>query len=139
MLGDLDDLHANFLKQNPNLNICLSAFKALRPKECIPVGAKGTHNVCVCKIHGNIRLKMIGLQDEFSLKKQELQNGYRDYLKNMICLNPTAACYLKKCQNCPGAHAALRDLQETLQRLKIKNVSFNQWLTTDRYNPLNRF
>lgn len=84
----------------------------LRPKECISVGAKGTHNVCVCKIHGNIRLKQRGLKEEFFRKKFNYQTTYRDILKDMICSNTTADCYLLKCKNCPGVEKVLQVLKE---------------------------
>lgn len=132
-MGDLGSLHANFLQKYPNLKISLSSFVALRPQQCIPVGAKGTHNVCVCKTHENIRLKMKGLRDEFARKKFNYQTTYRDFFKAMICPHPTADCYLLNRKNCPGTEGIRKDLTETLQKYNIQNVSFNQWLTTDRY------
>lgn len=133
LLGNLDALHAEFVKENPHLKISVSAFTALRPEQCIPVGAKGTHNVCVCKIHGNIRLKMRGLKEEFLRKKFDYQDTYRDYLEAMVCSKPTADCFFGNCKNCPGTVKILNDLKESLQRHGIESVSFNQWLTTDRY------
>lgn len=133
MLGDLEELHANFLEKNPDFLISLSAFRALRPPQCEMVGAKGTHNVCVCKIHGNIRLKQIALKEEFFSKKFNFQDKYKDYLEGMICSAPTFNCYLGDCKKCPGSKKALQKLEATLQHYKIESISFNQWLTTDRY------
>lgn len=133
LLGNLDNLHSAFLNKHPNSRISLSAFKALRPQQCIPVGPKGTHNVCVCKIHGNIRLKHKGLKEELARKHFNLQYTYRDFFKAMICLNPTADCYLSKCKNCPGPDEIFSDIREALRTYNIENISFNQWLTTDRY------
>lgn len=132
-MADVQDLHANFLKKYPTLKISLAAFRALRPRQCIPVGAKGTHNVCVCKIHGNIRLKMRGLKEEFARKKFNFETPYRDYLKKMVCSKSKDDCFLAICKKCPGAKKALKDLEKIMQQFKIKNVNFNQWLTTDRY------
>lgn len=124
-MGNLDDLHAEFLKENENLKISLTAFQNLRPEQCIPVGAKGTHNVCVCKIHGNIRLKMRGLKDEFFRKKFNYQTTYRDYLKDMVCANSTADCFLGECKNCPSTDKILQDLKESLKTHGIESISLN--------------
>lgn len=111
----------------------MSAFQGLKPKQCIPVGAKGTHNVCVCKIHGNARLKLRGLKEEFARKKIKFQTKSSDFLKGMVCPNASTECYLKSCSKCPGAKKALQDLKATMKQAKLKNVAYNQWLTTDRY------
>lgn len=131
-MGDLEDRHKDFLKKNLEVSISFSAFRALRSSQCRPVSAKSTHNVCVCRIHGNIRLKQKGLK-KFLRKKFNYQNKYRDYLKDMICSNPSPNCYLGQCKRFPGAEKAPENLKATLEQYKIKSVSFNQWLTTDRY------
>ena len=40
------------------MKIGLSKFAELRPKECVLAGASGTHNVCVCTIHQNVKLML---------------------------------------------------------------------------------
>lgn len=132
-MADIKNLHANFLNKYPDVQISLSAFRALRPQQCIPVGAKGTHNVCVCKIHGNIRLKLRGLKEEFARKKFDFKTNYHDYLEKMTCGNPSADCYLGNCNDCPGTIRIIKDLKTSLQNYKIKKNSYFQWLTTDRY------
>lgn len=132
LLANVDKLHADFLKKHPNFSISLSAFRALKPAQCIQVGSKGTHNVCVCKIHGNLQLKQRGLKEEFARKKFNFQSAYRDYFKDMVCTNSTSDCFLRKCKNCPGTEESLKNLEENLKSCKIKSISFQQWLTTDR-------
>lgn len=128
LLGYLDDLHAELVKENPHLKISVSAFRVLRPEQCIPVGAKGTHNVCECKIHGNIRLQMRGLKEEFLRKKFNYQDTYRHYLKAMVCSEASVDCFCGNCKNCPGTEKILNDLKESLERHGIESVSFNNGL-----------
>ena len=79
LLDDIEKLHDSFLKQYPDERISLSAFRLLRPQECISVGAKGTHNVCVCKIHGNFKLKLNGLKQEFARKNLDFSTSSHEY------------------------------------------------------------
>ena len=117
----------------PDLKISLAAFTALRPPQCILAGPKGTHNVCVCKIHGNIRLKFNGLKQELLRKKFDFKKTYRDYLNDMVCLNATGDCFLSNCKSCPNSVIILDELKEILQSCSVEKITFNQWLTTDRY------
>jgi len=133
LLGNLGDLHADFLIKFPEIKISLSAFRALRPPQCILAGPKGTHNVCVCKLHGNIRLKLNGLKQEFFRKKFDFKTSYRDYLNDMICSNSTPDCFLGDCKNCPNIETVLEQLKAISQRYSVENITYNQWLTTDRY------
>lgn len=133
-MGNLKDLHTKFSTKYPEEKISLTSFRLLRPQQCIPVGAKGTHNVCVCKIHGNIRLKLNGLKREFLKKKFDFTTKYRDYLKKIICSTPTDECYLENCKKCPGPKEVIEDLKENLRKCKIDSITFNQWVTTDRLN-----
>ena len=110
----------------------MTSFKALRPPECIPVDAKGTYNVCVCKMHGNIRLKFKGIKEAIVRKNSEFKSTYHDYLQNMICSKQSADCYLGLCVKCPGTDKILSNLKFTLQRLKIDKISYDQWVSTDR-------
>lgn len=49
----------NLSKQFPN--ICsFSKFAELRPRNCVLAGASGTHTVCVCAIHQNVKLMLEG-------------------------------------------------------------------------------
>lgn len=114
--------------------ISISVFKTLRPQQCILSGPKSTHNVCICKTNGNIRLKLNGLKQEFSRKKYNFQTNYRDYLCAMTCTNSSAECYLGNCENCPGTDDILDILKTTLQEYNVETISYNQWLTTDRFH-----
>ena len=132
-MGNLGDLHADFLLKFPDMKISLSAFRAFRPPQCILAGPKSTHNIYVCKIHGNIRLKFHGLKQEFIRKKFDYNTSYRDYFASIICSNFTSDCYFGDCKNCPDIQTIFDELKATLQRLSIEKITYNQWLTTDRY------
>lgn len=47
LLLNINKLHAKFNENNPEIKISLSTFTKFRPRFCLPVGSKGTHNVCV--------------------------------------------------------------------------------------------
>lgn len=60
LLGPLRELYAIFKLDNPVANVGLSKFATLRPKECVFINASGAHTVCVCIIHQNVKLSMLG-------------------------------------------------------------------------------
>ena len=59
MLGKLKELYQEFKVKHPTDKIGFSKFADLQPKHCILAGASGTHTVCVCTIHQNVKLMMI--------------------------------------------------------------------------------
>lgn len=125
-MGNNHDLHADFLKKFTEVKISLSAFRALRPPQCILAGPKNTHNVCVCKIHGNIRLKFRGVKQAFASKNINLQKNYKDFFDEMICECKNENCFLQKCENCPGTKDILQDLKANFERLNIENIMYFQ-------------
>ena len=62
LLCNLNELHAAYKEKYPTHKIRLSKFCSLVPKCCVTVSSSGTHSVCVCTIHQNIKL----LVDAFS-------------------------------------------------------------------------
>lgn len=69
LLFNIHDLHTKFEAAFPDEKIGLTKFQALRPRECISAGPSGTLNVCVCKIHQNMKVQFNGFKNE--LKKRE--------------------------------------------------------------------
>ncbi|KZC08957.1 hypothetical protein WN55_11420 [Dufourea novaeangliae] len=59
VLNNLNELYLFFKQQNPSLKIGFSKFAQLRPKECVLVRHSGTHSVCVCVIHQNVKLLLV--------------------------------------------------------------------------------
>ena len=56
ILCNLKELYVPFKNTNPEMKIGFSKFCSLRPKYCFLAGASGTHSVCVCTIHQNVKL-----------------------------------------------------------------------------------
>ena len=61
VLGNLKELYQAFKNEYPTLHIGFTKFAELRPKHCILAGASGTHAVCVCTIHQNVKLMLEGV------------------------------------------------------------------------------
>ena len=80
LLFNIRDLYIQFQEKYPEFKISMSKFSKLRPRQCILAGKGGTHNVCVCSIHQNSKLKIFGI-------KKALQNAgvsYDERDKNML-------------------------------------------------------
>lgn len=60
VLSNLKELFQHFRNENPDEKIGFSKFASLRPRNCVLAGASGTHTICVCVIHQNIKLMMLG-------------------------------------------------------------------------------
>ena len=60
-LCNLQELYTAFREKDPNVNIGLSKFCALRLKWCVLDGSKMTHSVCVCSAHENVMLLVDGI------------------------------------------------------------------------------
>ena len=93
ILCNLKELH-----QHSQLRIRFSKFAELRPKHCILVGASGT-GVCVCTIHHNVKLMLLSAQLH---ELNHSRSTYHHLLEKMIRNPPLPACYLGKCEVCPG-------------------------------------
>lgn len=60
---NLRELYKLFKLEHPDCKVGFSKFAELRPVQCILAGASGTHTVCVCVIHQNIKLMIEGTQN----------------------------------------------------------------------------
>ena len=112
---------------HPDKKIGFTKFSQLRPKECVLAGASGTHSVCVCTVHQNVKLMMAG-SGLGKLSGGQLKH-YRHCFALMQCIVPNLDCYVGSCSECPGPDP-LRSLLETL--MDTNGVQFQQWTTTDR-------
>ncbi|XP_039969200.1 uncharacterized protein LOC120781131 isoform X2 [Bactrocera tryoni] len=94
LLHNLRDLHTKFKDAFSDVKVSLSTFTRLRPRQCILAGQSGTHNVCVCKIHENMRLKFAALKQELKQKGIIFELNYRDTFKDMMCDAANPDCHL---------------------------------------------
>ena len=82
------------------MKIGFSKFAELRPRYCVLAGASGTHSVCVCTIHQNVKLMILGAKLP-ELSSSEFKT-YHDFVARIICNPPLPQCYLGECDSCPG-------------------------------------
>ena len=63
ILSSLNELYANFKPKYVSTSIDFSKFCELRPKWCVLAGlSSGTHSVCVCTYHQNMKLLLLPLK-----------------------------------------------------------------------------
>lgn len=130
LTGNIRTLHEEFKKMYPHIKVSVSKFRQLTSSSMYLSGPKGTHNVCECKTHENVRLKFAGIKKQ--LKQLEIELNYRNCLKGMICSPPKPDCFLQKCSNCPGNKEICDRIKLIFQTHNISSLSFDQWTSTDR-------
>lgn len=60
LLLNLKEIYAVFKQEYPDIHIGFSKFASLRPKQCVLAGSSGTHSICVCPYHQNLKLMITG-------------------------------------------------------------------------------
>lgn len=131
-MGNLDELYRKFCTKYPEIKISLTKFREMRPPYCILAGGKGSHNVCVCKIHQNLRLRYAGIKQTLLKKHIQFDKSYRDSFNEMVCKESKSNCFLLNCQKCPGAKNVIKKITEILEHGEITEIKYTQWLTVDR-------
>lgn len=134
ILGNLREIYKHFKDTYPSVNIGFSKFAELRPKNCVIAGSSGTHCVCVCTLHQNIKLMIIGANlQKIKLKENEKSlDSYKSCISKIVCNPPNKDCYLNKCDNCPKINSFKDALQEALEEEMIENITYKQWMSVDR-------
>uniref|UniRef100_UPI00358EEC48 uncharacterized protein n=1 Tax=Myxine glutinosa TaxID=7769 RepID=UPI00358EEC48 len=132
VLCNLKEVYELFKEAHPNVKIGFSKFAELRPRQYVLAGSSGTHSVCVCTTHQNVKLMFTGA------KLDSVTGGeFKDYshcLAAIQCNPPRIECFFGKCSECPGM-AGLQDKLETyMQDNMIDQVQYKQWTSTDRSN-----
>lgn len=128
VLCNLKEAFESFKLSYPEHKIGFSKFAELRPKECVLAGASGTHAVCVCTIHQNIKLMFQGAKLETICEKY----GYRNCLAETQCNPPRIECHLGNCKECPGIELLQSRLEQHFDEQMIDQIQYKQWTTTDR-------
>ena len=135
VLCDLRELYRMFKDRYPNEVIGFSKFADLRPKHCILAGASGTHSVCACTIHQNVKLMMLGVKLSISnlmVSDDTSLQTYHHCIAHVICNPPLPDCYLGSCSACPGVGMLKKSLTSVLDDNMIDSITYRQWITVDR-------
>lgn len=125
ILSNLKETYQLFKDKFPDEKIGFSKFAELRPRHCVLAGGSGTHSVCVCTIHQNVKLMIIGANIP------ELMS-YQHCLAQIICNPPLPDCYLGSCGYCPGIVKLTELLESTMNEHLIDSIVFKQWVSVDR-------
>ena len=126
LLCNLKELYVAFKNEHLDAKIGFSTFCSLRPRWCIIAGATGTHSVCVCTWHQNVKLMVDVLPSKVS---------YTHLMSLLVCAVDNRECMLGHCSNCPtseGLHNFLTDMFQEVDH--NDEIIFLQWQTTDRLN-----
>lgn len=133
VLCNLNEAFKEFKDEYPHLKIGFSKFAELRPKNCILAGASGTHTVCVCHIHQNVKLMMIGSNlKELTSEENIPISSYKTCIALLLCNPAHPTCYLNECKNCPKFEEFKIYLDKLFCENSIETIEYKQWLNVDR-------
>ena len=132
ILCNLKELYQHFKTKYPQQHIGFSKFAELRPKHCILAGASGTHSVCVCTIHQNVKLMLLGARVHELNFADHFLSTYHHFIAKIICNPPLPDCYLGECKVCPGVEPLKHELYLIFDENMIDSVTYKQWTAVDR-------
>lgn len=124
VLSNLREVYVRF----PDHKIGFSKFAELRPKHCVLAGANGTHSVCVCTIHQNVKLMSLPRRCRYL----NYVPTYHHCLAKIICNPPHPRCYLGECDSCPEIETLKEELLTHFDEIDIEQIVYKQWVSTDR-------
>lgn len=130
MLCNLKETYKQFQEKYPSITIGFSKFAELRPKNCVLAGQSGTHTVCVCTIHQNVKLMMENCKIS-SITSAQI-TSYKDCLTQMVCNPASIDCHFSNCVSCPGVDNIRNMLEDGFQENLIDTLTFRQWISVDR-------
>ena len=135
ILCNLKEMYVLFQERHPNVKVGFSKFAELRPKECVLVGASGTHSVCVCTTHQNIKLMFVASKIDKLTETEEIHlKNPQDCLTQMQCNPPCIECCLGECIICGNDENLRAMLEKLLSNNFIDEITFKRWTNTDRSN-----
>ena len=138
ILCNLKELYVIFKEKRPEITISFSKFASLRPKWCVPVGPKGTHSVCVCTMHQNLKLMLAAVGFEKS---------YHSLIEMIVCDRESKKCMVHRCESCPGINNVMTTLKRVFFSIDDDDdnendsdkdisvdefITYKQWTTNDR-------
>jgi len=133
ILSNLREVYQQFKEKFPSKSIGFSKFSELHPKHCVLAGASGTHAVCVCTIHQNVKLMMVGGKIADLTADEDIPlRSYDNCLAQIACNPPQPACYLRTCYSCPRVSILKDHLKILMDENMIDTVVYKQWVSVDR-------
>ena len=99
ILSNLNKFYANFKSKYVSTSIGLSKFYELRPKWRVLAGSSGTHSVCVCTYHQNMKLLLASLNVT-----------YQGPFTLVVCDINNKECMVHRCPNCPKSNTLLQNV-----------------------------
>ena len=90
-------------------------------------GSSGTHTVCVCTHHQNIKLMFNG--SKLSVLSNNTITHCRHCLATIMCNPSSIDCFMSHCKHCPGTQAEKHNRHHV-----IDSIQYQQWTTTDPSN-----
>ncbi|KAJ8670827.1 hypothetical protein QAD02_002086 [Eretmocerus hayati] len=130
VLSTLRELYISFKDSHPEIKIGFSKFAQFRPKHCVWAGSSGTHTVCMCIYHQNVKLILEGM--DVSKLTSEKVNDYKECISLIVCEKLSNECFLSQCLHCPGVEPLKNLLLESFNQKEIDQVQFQFRLSTDR-------
>ena len=147
LLCNLGEAYKQFQSDHPDVKIGVTKFTELWPKNVVLAGASGTHNVCVCVLHQNMKLMLEGsklplnqsFRNLFGVGDNEALT-YKHLLAIMSCNPPLPECLLGECSVCK--YASVDDGCCTASMLKqsivdiyydmgTDEISYKAWVSVD--------
>ncbi|KAI9562528.1 hypothetical protein GHT06_009976 [Daphnia sinensis] len=123
LLVNIDELHRDYKKKlnADGLKLFgLSIFATLRPAHVITVGSSGTHSVCVCVYHQNVKLMLAAIHVD--------ERHY--FMGKLVCSVYNQACMMERCSSCPGPER-LREFLLDLTEEEGDEIFYKKWTQTD--------
>jgi hypothetical protein len=127
LLANLNEIYIEFKQKYPEVKIGFSKFCEIRPKWCLTVGASGTHSVCVCTIHQNVKLLLAAIP--------KFDSDYKELLELVVCDPSSRSCNLHLCDLCPGKQAIQTVVENHFKDNDMEmddEITYMQWVSTDR-------
>ena len=121
LLCNLKELFVKFKNHHQNIKISFFKFCSLRLKWCVLLGTSGSHTVCVCALHQNVKLLATACQLD-----------YKEMMQIIVCDLNDKICMVHRCNDCPGKNALTLKLQHLECLEDISEIKVKQWQTTDQ-------
>ena len=147
LLLNVKEAHEVFKKENPTVEIGMTKFYEMKPKNIEHAGkSPGSMITCVCIHHENPRLAVhtsgIGKFKQFEdlIPEDEVRNvNSKDLMKFLMCAEPTDDCYLGLCRDCSHRKQDLETCLKTgFKEEKMKSVQYDRWESTDRPEKIHK-